>query len=229
MHPIVSILTADPNLGRVDYGSFSDQTLMEMFFEGFDEETKRRRQDTERVYLDVCKSKGVECDREARVIKLTMSKCKSGSLQLRHLPPKFQCLLMSYGGLTGSIDLAALPQGMQVLTVASNKLTGSVDLAHLPQNLRYLGLVFNRFEGSIDLTQLPQGMKCLYLNNNRFSGCFNATHLPSNLGIIYATGNQFSATAFVDTQTEAKITLNHCGVTSVVDENGSPKLKGVSL
>ena len=227
MHPIVSILTADPNLGHADYSSFSDQTLMEMFFEGFDEETRRMCQDAEGAYLDVCKWNGVECDRKARVIKLTQSKCKSGSLQLCYLPPKFQCLLVNYAGLTGSLDLTQMPQSMLVLTVASNKLTGSIDLAHLPQNLFYLGLGFNQFHGSFDLTQLPQSMKYLDLNNNRFSGVFNATNLPSNLSKVDASGNQFSAIAFVDAQTKAKITLNQSGVTSVVDESGNPKLKGV--
>ena len=32
--------TADSHLGRVNISSFSEQTLMEMFIEGFDEENK---------------------------------------------------------------------------------------------------------------------------------------------------------------------------------------------
>ena len=35
------ILTADPTIGRVNYSSFSDQTLMELLFEVFADEMKR--------------------------------------------------------------------------------------------------------------------------------------------------------------------------------------------
>ena len=41
MCPFQLFLSVDPNLGRADYASFSDQTLMEMLYEGFGERTKR--------------------------------------------------------------------------------------------------------------------------------------------------------------------------------------------
>ena len=42
MYAFQIFLSVDPSLGRVDYGLFSDQTLMEMLLEGFDDETKKK-------------------------------------------------------------------------------------------------------------------------------------------------------------------------------------------
>ena len=37
MYSVIIVFNLDSNLGRVDYSSFSDHTLMEMLYEGFDE------------------------------------------------------------------------------------------------------------------------------------------------------------------------------------------------
>ena len=65
-------LSVDPSLGRVDYNSLSDQTLMEMLIEGFDEETKRRYQDSHEMYLNVCELSCVVCDDDERVIEINI-------------------------------------------------------------------------------------------------------------------------------------------------------------
>ena len=39
------LLNVDPSLGRVNYSLMSDQTLMEMLIEGFDDGTKKEYQD----------------------------------------------------------------------------------------------------------------------------------------------------------------------------------------
>ena len=48
-------LTLDSDLGLVDYGSLSDQTLMELLIEGFDDIAKSKYQDNDGMYLlSVC-------------------------------------------------------------------------------------------------------------------------------------------------------------------------------
>ena len=47
-------LSVDPSLGRVDYSLLSDQTLMEMLFEGFTDKARKQCQDNDGMYLDVC-------------------------------------------------------------------------------------------------------------------------------------------------------------------------------
>ena len=67
---IVLVLTVDSGLGCVDYKTLSDQTLIEMFIEGFGEETKREYQDEHGMYLDVCDWDCVECDDVNAVTKI---------------------------------------------------------------------------------------------------------------------------------------------------------------
>ena len=54
MYSLWIFLTVDSSLGKVDYNSFSDQTLMEILFNGFDDETKKKYQNNDGTYLDVC-------------------------------------------------------------------------------------------------------------------------------------------------------------------------------
>ena len=67
------LLTADPNLGRVAYSSFSDQALMEMLIEGFDHNTKSKYQDKHGMYREVCKWPCIECDDDDRVIEIDIN------------------------------------------------------------------------------------------------------------------------------------------------------------
>ena len=80
-------LSVDPSLGRVDYSSMSDQTLVEMLIDGFDDETKKTFQDSEGAYLDVCKCSGVECNDYERVIEIYVNNANvSGSVELCYIP-----------------------------------------------------------------------------------------------------------------------------------------------
>ena len=58
----------DPFLGRLDYSLLSDQALMEMLIEGFDDETKKKYQDDHGMYLDVCEWPNITCDEDESVI-----------------------------------------------------------------------------------------------------------------------------------------------------------------
>ena len=246
------ILSADPSLGRVDYSSLSDQTLMEMLTEGFDDETKKDYQDNEGMYLDVCKWSCIKCDDDERVSQIDIDSCHvigsldlcyippkvnvlninswrksklTGSVDLRHLPGGMQKLDLQNNQLTGEIDLTQLPDRMGGLGLNCNQLTGEVDLTRLPDGMGSLSLSSNEFIGKIDLTQLPEGMEYLYLSGNHFSGSLVIKKLPPRMKVIYAQANQFNAIAVVDLEPHTVLKLKGSGVTSVVDENGR-KLDG---
>ena len=68
---IASLFTADSSISRVDYNSLSDQTLMEMLIDGFDDESKRTYQEKDGTYLDVCEWSLVVCDDEESVVEIT--------------------------------------------------------------------------------------------------------------------------------------------------------------
>ena len=87
MFSLILLRSVDPHLGRVDYSSLSKQILVEFLYEGFDQETRKKYQDKEGIYLDVCKWSSVECDADRRVVKIQEHGRFSGSLQLCYLPP----------------------------------------------------------------------------------------------------------------------------------------------
>ena len=322
MCALTILFTADPNLGRVDYSSFTDQTLMEMLIEQMGDADKQEFHDEDGMFLEVCEWPCVQCDSSDRVIEIREGSFRSllgshsGSLQLSYIPPKVRKLSMSFQQFTGSIDLTCLsdsieylslnfnrltdsieltklPQQMQCLNLGdnrlcgsidlkslpesmvnlylhSNQLTGSIDLIRLPENIRNLSicqnqltgslllthlphgiielyLEHNAFSGSVDLTNLPESLKYIFLNNNRLSGSVNltalpagmvklnlhknlltgpfiATSLPETLTHLYAQENPFDAIAVVEARTTAHVNLSESGVTSVIDENGAPKV-----
>ena len=238
------LYSVDPSLGRVDYSSFSDQTLMEMVFEGFDEVTKQRYQDEYDTYIDVCAWSCVECDADERVIEVKEYSEIIGTIQLSYLPSKLKALYMQKMQLKGSVELANLPESMEILNLRYNRLTGSIDLTHLPNRMEQLYLKSNQCSGSLDLTLLPESMRFLYLDNNQFSGSVDVSRLPRNmqqlmlqknqlsgsfgatnishcLKLLDASRNKFSAKAVVDLLIYADINLIVSGVTAVVDENGN--------
>ena len=82
-------ITVDSSLGRVDYSSMSDQTLMEMLIDGFDAKTRRRYKDSDGMYLDVCEWSNIKCDDDQRVIEIDIeNKNSSGSVEFFYVPPK---------------------------------------------------------------------------------------------------------------------------------------------
>ena len=209
----------DPSLGRVEYSLFSDQTLMEMLFEGFDDETKKQYQDDDGVYRDVCGWSCIKCDDDERVIKIEIYPDNvSGLVELCYVPPKmkvFRIVPFGTGKLTGSVDLAQLPDGIYVFSLSDNQLTGEIDLTRLPERMHglsleknqlsgeidlsnlpdeidYLNLESNRLTGEIDLKQLPNNMCELHLNNNQLTGSVDLTHLPEKTRQLFLNNNQFS-------------------------------------
>ena len=99
------VLSVDPSLGRVDYSLLSDQVLMEMLFEGFDDETKKQYKDSVGIYLDVCEWSCVTCDDDDRVIEVRIGfRHVSGSPALCYIPPKvkvFEICMLGKSALKG--------------------------------------------------------------------------------------------------------------------------------
>ena len=140
MNSIILAQTIDPNLGHADYSSFSDQTLMEMLLEGFDEKTRQVCQDIRGTYIEVCEWPCVKCDADGSVIEISQRDNVSGSLELRYAPPKMRKFEMTWKHLTGSIDLTQLPENFEELYLFRNQLEGSICLTQLPQNMKEISL-----------------------------------------------------------------------------------------
>ena len=240
-------LSVDPSLGRVNYRLLSDQTLMEMLIDGFDDEAKHAYQDLEGMYVDVCKWSGIKCDAKERVIEIRKDShhvngpielcciptnvkglgiiycALTGSLDLTRLPDGMEWLSLQHNQITGEIDLTHLPAGMQLLFLNNNQLTAEIDLTHLPEGMQRLHLNSNQLTGGVDVTRLPHGMECLYLSQNRLSGSIFIWNLPPRMSCIDMRYNNFNAIAVVNPEINATINLKGSGVSSVVDENGNKR------
>ena len=228
----ILLLCSDPNLGRVDYNSLSDQTLMEMLIDGLDEETKEKFQDTDKMYLDVCEWDFVKCDADNRVVEICARSKLSGSIQLQYTPPKvthfrlvwsqsnvhgtidlthlpeaIQKISITGTQLSGSIDLEQLPHGMLVLSLISNCFTREINLSSLPGRMKKLTLSDNKLTGSINLTQLPQDLENLYLHSNQFQGSINLTQLPGSLQDLFLNNNQLSGSLYLGALPQAMVRI----------------------
>ena len=251
MLPQTTLFCVDPNLGRTDYSSFSDQSLMEMLLDGFDEGTKQRYQDDEEMYIDVCEWSIVECANHERVVKIKEECGLIGSLHLCYIPSKVEELHLSWmkfegtidltqvpgsmrkltlhkNGITGSADLRNLPEFMEELYLFDNQLTGSIHLTNLPQHMKKLHVDNNKLDGSIDLTKLPASMEALYLQRNNFTGSIDLSNLPRGLLILYLEANQLCGSVDLSKLSVSilEITLHRNGFTgSFVATNLPPDLE----
>ena len=215
MYPDIFIVAVDPHLGRLDYNLLSDQALMEMLYEGFDDKTKQKYQDEHGMYRDVCEWSCVECDKDERVIGIKESQNADGPLRVCYIPPKVSKFRIHGDKLTGSIDTADLPRSMIQISLSGKQLTGSLDLTELPENItgiylndnklsgsihltklpktmKKLSLYLNKFTGSIDLRNLPDGMRQLFLHKNQLSGSLHLSHLPREMSCVILQRNLFT-------------------------------------
>ena len=240
-------LTADSHLGRVDYSSFSDQTLMEMLVEGLDQALKKGYQDEDGMYRHVCQWTNVTCDADGNVVQIKSPPLTAGSISLEYMPPHVKFFNMRSSNLTGTLETSRLPQTlrtfeiqgnafcgtvdftslpiiMSIFLISRNSFTGSADLRSLPRSLDELGIDDNAFSGALCLTRLPQGLTLLNVSRNAFVGDFVIRNVPKNLYCIHAEENQFNPVAVVPKGTLAA--LRGSGVESVVDAEGKARLDG---
>ena len=234
-----TITTVDPSLGRLDYDSLSDQTLMEMLIEGFTDFGKAQRyQDKNGSYLDVCEWPFIKCDANENVtevffsINLTQSRGSTidfgflprrvtkvisaetafqGTLNTAQLPPGLLEIDLEMNGFSGSVDLAALPRHMEHFGVTWNKFSGSLDLTHLPKTLKTLEVMGNKFEGSITLDELPESLTILNLGTNPLTGALSFAKLPPKLNKLSIEDTKFTGRFSLDVYYEALGTLNAWG------------------
>uniref|UniRef100_A0A7S4KU35 Leucine-rich repeat protein n=1 Tax=Paramoeba aestuarina TaxID=180227 RepID=A0A7S4KU35_9EUKA len=184
------LLWEDEHLGRLDYASFSQQTLMEMVIEGI-ENKQVQIIGTKRKMRDVEKWKRVKVNAEKEIIKANWGYyALEGSVDLRWLPSTIQTFILQGNRLTGSIDLTKLPEELLQLDLSSNSFSGEIDLENLPPKLVALMLLENSLSGSLHLEKLPASILDLSLAINEFSGSVNLEHLPPKMTTLDVSRNE---------------------------------------
>ena len=188
---IPTVLSIDTNLGRFDYNSLSEQTLMELLIDGLTEKSKRKYQDSNGMYLDVCDWKGLSFDKDGNVTAIEL--CGTfGSIQVAFLPPKVTRFDLYSAHVKGSIDTHSLPDELQAMFISEIGFHGTVDFQRIPRKVLNLGIAINRFTGTADLQNLPPNIEGLWMQENNFSGDLNLKTLPATLKYLNISKNAFS-------------------------------------
>ena len=212
---MLALLSLDQALGRFNFESVSDQTLMEMLVDiesgqmiNFKEENGE--------FKDVCAWEIVEC-RDDRVTAVIFSNADysqgqfpfnlipplttrvviedsrlRGTLNTSHLPLNLTEFNVDWNQLHGFIDFRSFPRGLQDINISRNAFEGSLALSDLPDALIALVASMNKFSGEISMNDLPTSMEKLLLGRNKLTGSINIERLPKGMNCIDFNQNSFT-------------------------------------
>jgi len=189
-----SILTADTSsiLGRLDYHSLSQQTLMELLIDSIQNaDVLRGPRDAPK---DISQWSGVKLNAAGEVTDIEWRISLKGSIALEWLPSTVSSFCIHLNKLEGTVDLSRLPEVMIDLNLTANSFSGTVPFTQLPQSLENFYAALNAFCGSLDLTALPKSLQGLSVGNNRFEGTICLTELPPRMEALWVKKNRLHGT-----------------------------------
>ena len=188
MQTVLLVISPDnENLSRLDPALLSEQTLFEMFVEGFQD--KSRFQDEHGNYTD-CHTWSCIIINEGQPTNFDINNDR----KIRHLG--------------GSLNLRFLPEFVSWLGVAGNDIGGKICTGDLPKDMGYLFLEDNKFEGEFDISALPAEMRILYVSQNNLCGTLDIASLPREFEELYAYQNKFTGGLNLDDLPESLTTLD---------------------
>mmetsp|Transcript_4364 Transcript_4364/g.6517 ORF Transcript_4364/g.6517 Transcript_4364/m.6517 type:complete len:249 (-) Transcript_4364:94-840(-) len=200
MTSLLRLFTEDTSsgLGRLDYASFSQQTLMEMTFDGIINKEDLCGSKDFPSKLSEWKSNAkplgnpfiVNPDGDIIVITMHYYNLR-GSVSLEWLPSTVEHLDLSGNELTGTLTVDHLPPEMDFFNMTRNQLHGTLALDKFPDTITYLEVGFNQLTGTVDLTKLPRDLQVLSLGSNQLSGTLDLTKLPASLQRLWLAENDF--------------------------------------
>ena len=214
----IFLVCLDKHLSRLDPTLLSQQSAMEIFFDGVI--NKEYFVDENGNYKDIEFWEGVELNADGDVISLHYN-CQdiySGNEPAFYKTPNFAFLpetvwkvtlvrhllkrtvetadlprgLTYLNEFSGSFDFENLPANIKKLDITKNEMTGSIDTSKLPRSLKEVIVTECDFEGSFDFAQLPPIMDALGLTCNRFHGTVRTADLPRNMTYFGIEYNLFS-------------------------------------
>ena len=222
MNPASILLPLDTRMGSLHLQALSDQSLMEIFIEGLEAESKARFQHADGTYKDICMWIGIKCDKKLHVKEIHWEVELRGapwtglldfsllplSLQeftFKRDPRKNRCYnhkdILAYAqraGITGTIETSTLPLDLRIFEIVCHSLSGTVDFRRLPYQMTIFRIKVNKFYGRALLTSLPQSIEELDFCHNQFSGSLCLEFLPNSLSYLNASANRLSGSLGLD-------------------------------
>ena len=202
-------------LGRTDFASLSQQTLLEIVVQ--DVANTTGFQDSSGDFLDITEWVGVVCDMKGEVTRINWyNQLKGGKIMLEWLPHTVENFRLQHCNVKGTLDTSTMPANISNVEILSSALHGTLCMRTLPINInqftvfgtscdglvelfdtlpskiQLLSLGDNKLRGSIALDKLPDSLCYLRLNTNAFSGSICLTKLPENMQDIALHKNSFS-------------------------------------
>ena len=237
-HILIFCLSADPSAGRFDTSMLSDQAMLELLAQGFDEESQERFQEGGEFlefskweivdfdeynvfYLDVTPEEDLFGDDmpmrgvfEAKFVPrkvgvLSIRRCDFGGiLDFASLPEMMTMLEINSTPFEGSIEAEALPPELKRVEVHTTKHSGSINFSKLPKNIEYCSFSGCAFTGSVNLAALPTNLRGLNISDNDFSGTADLCHLPAELSSLNLSCNAFRGSVCLDKLPSSMLSLD---------------------
>ena len=189
----------DPALGRLDYASLSDQTLMEMLVDDMPDVYKSRYQDTNGNFTDISTWPRVQLQND-RVVQVEFTTRNIGDRQFPFelIPPLVEHFALYESAANGTVDTKILPRTLLRFDVTENKLYGELNFPAFPRGLKEIIICYNQFSGSCALQHLPDKLVRFDAMSNKFSGEVALNNLPSTLERLYLKRNNLSGQIAID-------------------------------
>ena len=198
------LCTDDTGLGRVNYTTMSEQSLMELLVADLTGAEKFHGPDGN--FLPLEEWSGITFSKDGNVRDISWSNnvflgnnrvLPGGTIHLRWLPRTLRKFTISSMGLHGTVDGQALPDTLAIFSLHDNKIGGTVETRNLPAKLMSIFFSKNAFSGTLDLENLPPNLRALHANSNRFEGSVCLEKLPETLQKLHLDDNCFSGTVYM--------------------------------
>ena len=212
------LITADPSLGRLDYGSLPDQALMELLIEGMAEKQKKLLQDDQGNFKDACGWYMHKCtDDRVTHIHFYEREMSWKQFPFQFIPPLVESFFVALSLVSGTLDTAVLPPKLQIFDVSQNKLEGPLNFKAFPRELRDISVAWNSFHGSCALADLPDALVEFFASGNKLSGEISLNHLPSAMKTLVLNRNSLTGPVHIYKLPEAMsvIDLGHNALSGV--------------
>ena len=190
---VISFLTIDPSLGRIDRSMLSDQVRMELLFEGMRFAFKGGIQDKNGDFKEISEWHSIECA-GGRVTRIKLIRQSFNGLHeqfsFEFIPPQLTEFSAIFSNLHGTLDTSILPLDLVLFIVKKNKLHGSIILRSFPQKLQKINISMNDFCRSLDLSCLPASTQVFDARQNVFSGEISLNYVPPMIEELWLDHNK---------------------------------------
>ena len=188
----------DPALSRLDPLLLSDQSCLEIAFEGTKRNILKDKHGNTIDYVDCKEHYEEDFDEEGRIIVLWYHAARGqvedlglgGSVNFAFLPRQLRKIMLQYNLLEQTLKTRDLPSSLEAFYISDNLFHGEFCTKDLPQTLERLNIIINKFAGSLDLEHLPPRLIAFAAGQNQFSGSISLAALPQSLESLNISWNK---------------------------------------